>query len=98
MLLFAFWLTRAAVCVALGLVASIVFGADFWMVSISSYVLISLIFATIDLFDQNTKKKTGGPCPYCGGRLRTPKAKQCPHCFRKWHNQTTEAAEESNAD
>lgn len=23
-------------------------------------------------------------CPYCGGELRTPEAKQCPHCFRSW--------------
>ena len=26
-------------------------------------------------------------CPYCGGVLRTNKAKQCPHCFRSWHNE-----------
>lgn len=24
-------------------------------------------------------------CPHCGGRLRTPKAKQCPHCLLSWH-------------
>ncbi|MEM7245448.1 MAG: hypothetical protein AAF533_08890 [Acidobacteriota bacterium] len=25
------------------------------------------------------------PCPYCGEPLRTPKAKQCPHCKADWH-------------
>lgn len=27
------------------------------------------------------------PCPYCGGQLRTSLAKQCPHCFKSWHNE-----------
>ncbi|MCP4104012.1 MAG: hypothetical protein GY749_00505 [Desulfobacteraceae bacterium] len=27
-----------------------------------------------------------GKCPYCGGRLRTEKAKQCPHCLISWHD------------
>jgi hypothetical protein len=26
------------------------------------------------------------PCPYCGGPLRTPLAKQCRHCRRDWHD------------
>jgi len=26
------------------------------------------------------------PCPYCGGPLRTPLAKQCRHCLRDWHD------------
>ena len=28
----------------------------------------------------------GPPCPYCGGPLRTSRAKQCPHCFEAWHH------------
>jgi hypothetical protein len=32
-------------------------------------------------------QKTGPCCPYCGGELRTPRAKQCPHCFKQWHNE-----------
>ncbi len=28
----------------------------------------------------------GPPCPYCGGELRTSLAKQCPHCFKQWHD------------
>lgn len=27
------------------------------------------------------------PCPYCGARLRTASARQCPSCFRSWHEQ-----------
>ncbi len=27
-----------------------------------------------------------GECPYCGGRLRTEEAKQCPHCLMSWHD------------
>ncbi len=27
-----------------------------------------------------------GKCPYCGGRLRTERAKQCPHCLMSWHD------------
>jgi hypothetical protein len=26
------------------------------------------------------------PCPYCGLSLRTPRAKQCRHCRRDWHD------------
>jgi hypothetical protein len=26
------------------------------------------------------------PCPYCGEPLRTPRAKQCRHCRRDWHD------------
>jgi len=26
------------------------------------------------------------PCPFCGEPLRTSLAKQCPHCFRQWHD------------
>jgi len=26
------------------------------------------------------------PCPYCGGPLRTPRAKQCRSCGSDWHN------------
>lgn len=25
-------------------------------------------------------------CPYCGDRLRSEKAKQCPHCLKDWHD------------
>jgi hypothetical protein len=25
------------------------------------------------------------PCPHCGEPLRTPRARQCPHCRRQWH-------------
>lgn len=25
-------------------------------------------------------------CPYCGGQLRSPRAKQCPHCLMAWHD------------
>ena len=28
-----------------------------------------------------------GKCPYCGARLRTPHAKQCPECFKSWRNE-----------
>ena len=34
---------------------------------------------------QPTPEIPGPPCPYCGGKLRTPVAKQCPHCFKSWH-------------
>lgn len=30
----------------------------------------------------------GPPCPHCGGPLRTPRAKQCPHCLSDWHETT----------
>jgi hypothetical protein len=26
-------------------------------------------------------------CPFCGKPLRTKKSKQCPHCFKSWHNE-----------
>lgn len=26
------------------------------------------------------------PCPYCGGALRTERAKQCRHCGMDWHD------------
>ena len=25
-------------------------------------------------------------CPFCGGRLRTDRARQCPHCLMSWHD------------
>jgi len=25
------------------------------------------------------------PCPYCGAKLRTESARQCPSCYRSWH-------------
>ncbi len=25
-------------------------------------------------------------CPYCNGRLRSPRARQCPHCLMSWHD------------
>jgi hypothetical protein len=28
----------------------------------------------------------GPPCPYCGGPLRTARARQCPHCLADWHD------------
>lgn len=34
-----------------------------------------------------TPEFPGPPCPYCGGQLRTSLAKQCPHCFKSWHNE-----------
>ena len=34
-----------------------------------------------------TPEIPGPPCPYCGGELRTSLAKQCPHCFKQWHNE-----------
>jgi hypothetical protein len=33
-----------------------------------------------------TPEYPGPPCPYCGGQLRTSLAKQCPQCFKSWHN------------
>ena len=27
------------------------------------------------------------PCPFCGSQLRSPAARQCPKCFRTWHDQ-----------
>ena len=30
----------------------------------------------------------GPPCPYCGGKLRTSRAKQCPHCLKSWRNES----------
>ena len=29
---------------------------------------------------------TSAPCPYCGKRLETALAKQCPHCNMDWHD------------
>lgn len=26
-------------------------------------------------------------CPYCGKPLRPERAKQCPHCFKSWHDE-----------
>jgi hypothetical protein len=26
-------------------------------------------------------------CPFCGANLRTPRAKQCPSCFKSWRSQ-----------
>lgn len=34
-----------------------------------------------------TPEYPGSPCPHCGGQLRTSLAKQCPHCFKSWHNE-----------
>jgi hypothetical protein len=34
-----------------------------------------------------TPEFPGPPCPYCGGKLRTSLAKQCPHCYKSWHNE-----------
>ncbi len=28
---------------------------------------------------------SGPPCPHCGKPLRTSKAKQCPHCLKRWN-------------
>jgi hypothetical protein len=33
--------------------------------------------------------KMGPHCPYCGGELRSPRAKQCPSCMKNWHNDIT---------
>jgi len=33
-----------------------------------------------------TAEYPGKPCPFCGENLRTTLAKQCPHCFKSWHN------------
>jgi hypothetical protein len=33
---------------------------------------------------------SGGPCPYCGQKLRTHRAQQCFACGRDWHTGTTE--------
>ena len=35
------------------------------------------------MFSENTK------CPFCGKSLRTINAKQCPHCFKSWQNEST---------
>jgi hypothetical protein len=29
---------------------------------------------------------TSAPCPYCGKKLKTALAKQCPHCNMDWHD------------
>jgi len=34
-----------------------------------------------------TPEYPGIPCPYCSKPLRTSLAKQCPHCFKSWHNE-----------
>lgn len=36
------------------------------------------------LFENCIKKEVN--CPYCGGKLRTWKAKQCLHCGKDWHS------------
>lgn len=30
----------------------------------------------------------GTKCPFCGNPLRTKNAKQCPHCFKSWRNES----------
>ena len=36
-----------------------------------------------------TPEFKGPPCPFCGGKLRTSLAKQCPHCFENWQKNKT---------
>lgn len=36
-------------------------------------------------------------CPYCGKPLRTPRARQCQHCLRHWHEVPEEEIEQLRA-
>jgi len=38
-------------------------------------------------YPESTKFAHGTSCPFCGGQLRTVRAKQCPHCFESWRDQ-----------
>jgi hypothetical protein len=38
------------------------------------------------IFNDNRDKIFLNNCPKCGKLARTPRAKQCPHCFHTWHN------------
>ncbi len=42
-----------------------------------------------EIFEERTKiwHESLPPCPYCGEKLRTHKAKQCRHCLRDWHDE-----------
>jgi len=79
-------LVNAAFAAVVGILARLIFGLNGWVVAIATFLITSFVFATLDLFESDSKKWTGGPCPYCGGKLRTPKAKQCPHCKKSWHH------------
>jgi hypothetical protein len=39
-----------------------------------------------------------GRCPYCNGRLRTPKAHQCRSCGQDWHGSDVKAIVEWSKD
>ncbi len=41
-------------------------------------------WANHGLFQMCKEKKAH--CPYCGGQLRTWKARQCMHCLKDWHD------------
>jgi hypothetical protein len=43
-------------------------------------------FDISQFFGQEKGRMTGPPCPYCGGQLRTAKAKQCRECGMDWHD------------
>jgi hypothetical protein len=79
-------LGSAAFALLVGFLSWLIFDVSWLVVSIATFLIASFISATIDLFETDSKKWTGGPCPYCGGKLRTPKAKQCPHCKKSWHH------------
>ena len=39
------------------------------------------------IFNDNRGKVFINSCPKCGKPARTPLAKQCRHCYHKWHNE-----------
>ena len=56
--------------------------------------ILCLLESGIDQFKINTAKRIAkdhpevlfmNNCPKCGKLARTPFAKQCQHCFHKWH-------------
>ena len=84
-------LFSTAIAAVIGLLLHLLLGWDWLAASIVALLVIKFVLATLDLFDSDEKKPSGPPCPHCGEKLRTPKARQCFHCGEKWHDKHLEA-------
>lgn len=80
------FLIKLAIASLVGLLVWLAFGFNWLVSAIIAWFALTLILGVAELFETpDHKQDAGGPCPYCGKRLRTIKAQQCRHCGKKWH-------------
>jgi hypothetical protein len=60
---------------------------DLWIIIYLRKNHVCEAFGVLINTETNTKAKPKvSYCQYCGKELRSPNAKQCPHCFMSWHD------------